>query len=62
MSSIDIHTNGNGDAYDRILRPRAIKPSNPAVLRAMVNDKFAPNGNQELPETRISTGQTRYVA
>ncbi|KAH8777148.1 sterol o-acyltransferase-like protein [Hyaloscypha sp. PMI_1271] len=35
-SSADIHTNGNGNArHEHILRPRAIKPNNPAVLRTM---------------------------
>jgi sterol O-acyltransferase len=61
-SSTDIHMNGNGDAiHDHILRPRAVKPSNPAILRAMSKDRLAPNGNNELPETGTSTGQTRYV-
>ena len=53
--------NGNGDAHDRILRPRAVKPPNPAILRAMSNDKLAPNGNREQPESGTSTGQTRHV-
>ncbi|KAN0114412.1 sterol o-acyltransferase-like protein [Hyaloscypha variabilis] len=35
-SSADIHTNGNGNAqHEHILRPRAVKPTNPAVLRTM---------------------------
>lgn len=61
-SSTDIHINGNGDAnYDHILRPRAVKPSNPAVLRAMSDDKLlAANGNKEILENGgSSTAQTR---
>ncbi|KAG0646721.1 Sterol-ester synthase 2 [Hyphodiscus hymeniophilus] len=58
-SSTDIHMNGNGDAnHDHILRPRAVKPSNPAVLRAIDNDRLAPNGGNEMPESGTLTGQT----
>lgn len=40
-SSTDIHTNGNGNAnYDHILRPRAVKPANPDVLRALNDDGY----------------------
>jgi len=40
-SSSDIHINGNGNAnHDHILRPRAVKVSNPAVLRAMSDDGY----------------------
>jgi sterol O-acyltransferase len=61
-SSTDIHMNRNGDAnHDHILRPRAVKPPNPAVLRAMSDDKlFVATGNKEFSETGTSTGQTRY--
>lgn len=55
--------NGNGDAHhDHILRPRAIKPLNPAVLRAMSDDKLsAANGTKEILENGgTSTAQTRY--
>jgi sterol O-acyltransferase len=60
-SSTDIHLNGNGGAdYDHILRPRAIKPPNPAVLRAMSEDHLTVNGNKEILENGgSSTGQTR---
>jgi hypothetical protein len=61
-TSTDIHINGNGDAnHDHILRPRAVKPSNPAVLRAMSDDKLlAANGNKEILENGgSSTAQTR---
>ncbi|KAE9379763.1 sterol o-acyltransferas-like protein [Stipitochalara longipes BDJ] len=40
-SSADIHTNGNGNGnshHEHILRPRAVKPANPAVLRTMGED------------------------
>jgi len=58
--STDIHVNGNGDTQDHILRPRAIKASNPAVLRAMSEDGYlTANGTKETAETGISTGQTR---
>ena len=61
MSSTDIHINGNGNAnHDHILRPRAVKPPNPAVLRAMSEDGYlAVNGTKEAAETGSSTAQTR---
>ncbi|PMD50037.1 sterol o-acyltransferas-like protein [Hyaloscypha bicolor E] len=38
-SSADIHANGNGNVYhEHILRPRAVKPNNPAVLRTMTEE------------------------
>jgi hypothetical protein len=57
-TSADITANGNGSAnHDHILRPRALKPGNPAVLRAQVEEGLLAvaheNGN--------SSGQTRFV-
>jgi len=58
--STDVHINGNGDTHDNILRPRAVKASNPAVLRALSDDGYlAANGTKESAENGISTGQTR---
>lgn len=63
-TSAEIHINGNGRLdHDHILRPRAVKPGNPAVLRAMSEDGLlAPNGTKDLPETGVTTGQTRSVS
>ncbi|KAH8595767.1 MBOAT, membrane-bound O-acyltransferase family-domain-containing protein [Bisporella sp. PMI_857] len=59
-SSTSAHTNGNGHAdHDYILRPRAIKPSNPDVLRAMnENGYLSANTIKELAENGGGTGQT----
>ena len=44
--------------HDHILRPRAIKPGNPMVLRAQSEDRgLKPNGAAEIP----STGVSRYI-
>jgi hypothetical protein len=56
-TSADITTNGNGRAdHEHILRPRAVKPGNPGVLRAQTEEGLLAvaleNGN--------ISGQTRY--
>jgi sterol O-acyltransferase len=58
-SSADIHTNGNGHAVnnEHILRPRAVKPANPAVLRTMSEEGLLAIEN--VQNGSIS-GQTRY--
>lgn len=60
-SSAEIRTNANGNApQDRILRPRAVKTSNPVVLRALSDEGYlGANGTQEFMENGSST--TRYV-
>jgi sterol O-acyltransferase len=62
-SSTDMGMNWNGHAnHDHILRPRAVKPTNPAILRAVSEDRdLAPNGHNEIAETGGSTTQTRHV-
>ena len=60
-TSADVHVNGNGKPdHDHILRPRAVKLGNPAVVRAMSEEGLlAPNGTKDLPGTGVTTGQTR---
>jgi sterol O-acyltransferase len=56
-SSADIHTNGNGYAnHEHILRPRAVKPANPAVLRTLSEEGLLAAEN--VQNGSIS-GQTR---
>ena len=53
---------GNGEvSHDHIIRPRAVKPGNPAVLRAMGEESFfaAATGKENNQNGNIS-GQTRY--
>lgn len=60
-SSADVYSNGNSDAaHEHILRPRAVKPGNPAVLRALSEEGFlaAKNGLQNGDPS----GQTRQVS
>jgi sterol O-acyltransferase len=47
---------------DNILRPRAVKPGNPAVLRTQGEDGLlAVNGNKEAFQHNANiSGQTRY--
>ena len=61
--SADIHINGNGNTgYNHILRPRAVKLSNPAVHHATSNDKLLTAiGNKDFLETGPSTEQTRHA-
>jgi len=60
-TSTELQANGNGKAgHDHILRPRAIKPGNPDVLRALgENGLLAVNGNKDAFQQN-SSGQTRY--
>jgi sterol O-acyltransferase len=61
MSSANININGNGEVtHDHVLRPRAVKPSHPAILRTITDDKLTPNGTKELLEMGTSTGQTGH--
>jgi sterol O-acyltransferase len=56
-SSADIHVNGNGNAHhEHILRPRAVKPANPAVLRTMSEEGLTA---AESPQNGSISGQTR---
>ena len=61
-SSAEVHINGNGNSqHDRILRPRAVKTSNPVVLRALSEEGYlSVNGGIELTENGSST--TRQVS
>ncbi len=60
-TSTDINTNGNGDAsHDHILRPRALKPGNPAVLRTMSEEgHLAATNAKENGPNGVASGQTR---
>ena len=51
-SSADIRVNGDGieNGHDHILRPRAVKPGNPAVLRARSEDSYSGHHSQEGSE------------
>jgi hypothetical protein len=60
-SAADIHMNGNGNTnHDQILRPRAVKPSNAVLLRAMGEEGYI--GARETPENGGSTAQTRHTS
>lgn len=39
-TSADVHT--NGDSHEHILRPRAVKPPNPAVIRTISEEGLQP--------------------
>lgn len=59
-SSAEIRVNGNGHAdHDHILRPRAVKPTNQAVLRTLGEEGYLSVNGTDNIETGISTGQTR---
>ncbi|PBP24907.1 hypothetical protein BUE80_DR004094 [Diplocarpon rosae] len=59
-TSADITVNGSGDAdHQHILRPRAIKPGNPAILRAMSEDILKTSNSGDGSNGNPS-GQTRY--
>ncbi|KAJ5054611.1 uncharacterized protein L3040_000878 [Drepanopeziza brunnea f. sp. 'multigermtubi'] len=60
-TSADIQINGTGQAdQERILRPRAIKPSNPAVLRAMSHEQLPlqPSNGGDNAQNPMLSGQT----
>ncbi|TVY88885.1 putative sterol O-acyltransferase [Lachnellula willkommii] len=60
-TSAEPQLNGNNDEnHDHILRPRAVKPGNPAVLRTLGEDGLlAVNGNKEASQSNgIMSGQT----
>jgi sterol O-acyltransferase len=58
MSSTGIHINGNGhSSHEHIIRPRAVKPANPAVLRTMSEEGLL--ATEQVQNGSIS-GQTRY--
>lgn len=63
-SSAEIQINGNGDSHhDRILRPRAVKTSNPVVLRAVSDEGYlSANGACDAAENGSSTTPTRHVS
>ena len=57
-TSADPYMNGT---HDHILRPRAVKPMNPEVLRAQTEDGyFHTNGHPQKVENVISSSQTRF--
>ena len=58
-TSADVHTNGNGhtNGHEHILRPRAIKPMNPAIRASSDEGLLAPDGI----ENGTASGQTRLV-
>ena len=64
-SSADIYMNGNGNGNandDHILRPRAVKPGNPAVLRTLSEEGLLSNGNSiDGSINGATSGQTRYA-
>jgi hypothetical protein len=56
-TSADPYMNGN---HDHILRPRAVKPMNPEVLRAQIEDGYShTNGHTLKAENVASSSQTR---
>lgn len=62
-TSAEPQLNGhNNENHDHILRPRAVKPGNPAVLRTLGEDGLlAVNGNKDASQSNgIMSGQTRY--
>lgn len=62
-TSAEIRLNGNGNAaHDHILRPRAIKPGNPDVIRTLgEGGLLAVNGNRDAFEQNANiSAQTRY--
>ncbi|KAH8665120.1 sterol o-acyltransferase-like protein [Tricladium varicosporioides] len=58
-TSADVYVNSNGRAeHDHILRPRAVKPGNPAVLRTLSEEGFlSVDGSKDLANGNTS-GQT----
>jgi sterol O-acyltransferase len=62
-SSTDIHANGNGISnHDHILRPRAVKSGNPAVLRTLSEEGLLATSNgKDASANEGTSGQTRYA-
>jgi len=59
-TSAEIRINGNGNAHhEHILRPRAIKPGNPAVLRTMSEEGLL--SGKENAQNGTASGQTRHA-
>lgn len=58
---MEARPNGNGAAtHEHILRPRALKPGNPAVLRALSEEGLlAPEGVKDALQNGSASGQTR---
>ncbi|KAF8851999.1 hypothetical protein BDZ45DRAFT_630981 [Acephala macrosclerotiorum] len=58
--STQIQPNGNGHAsHDHILRPRAVKPGNPSVLRTLSEERLlAPDGAKDASTNGSVSGQT----
>jgi sterol O-acyltransferase len=57
-TSAEIHANGNGHAHhEHILRPRALKPGNPDVLRTIGEDGGLAVNNQSFSD--LASGNTR---
>jgi sterol O-acyltransferase len=55
-TSAEVQVTGNGFSdHDYILRPRALKPGNPAVLRTQ-----SEQGRLTVGEIATASGQTRY--
>ena len=49
MASTASDQSQNGHGHDHILRPRAVKPGNPQVLRAQSEDQgLRPNGATDI--------------
>jgi len=60
-TATDAQANGNGRLdHDHILRPRAVKPSNPGVLRALSDDRHLSTAPKDILELGGS-GQTRFA-
>ncbi|KUJ21474.1 uncharacterized protein LY89DRAFT_610053 [Mollisia scopiformis] len=59
-TSMQIQPNGNGHAsHDHILRPRAVKPGNPGVLRTLSEEGLlAPDGAKDASVSGNASGQT----
>lgn len=57
-----LSSNGK-ENHDHILRPRAVKPGNPVIIRALGEDGLlSVSGNKDASQHNgIASGQTRYA-
>jgi sterol O-acyltransferase len=61
-AQVQVQLNGNGNiGHDHILRPRAVKPGNPGVLRTLSEEGLlAPDATKDASLNGNVSGQTRY--
>lgn len=62
-TSAQVQANGTGNGrHDHILRPRAVKPANPSVLRTLNEEGLlAPDAIKDASLNGNVSGQTRCV-